>query len=104
MIVVLISPPLSMSIRASTQILSANSSKASVTIGQAHVDGISGHCSIFVELMWTDGTVTAHLRDKSCGNVNVVVGTGCACCAVLSGNKHNTLTHPTPPTAPHADR
>ena len=41
-----------------------NSSKASVTIGQAHIDGISGHCSIFVELMWTAGTVVAHLRDK----------------------------------------
>jgi hypothetical protein len=66
-------------LNATVAVLSANSSKASVTIGQAHVDGISGHCSIFVELMWTDGTVTAHLRDKSCNNVNVIVGTDCAC-------------------------
>jgi hypothetical protein len=46
-----------------------NSSKASVTIGQAHIDGISGHCSIFVELMWTAGTVVAHLRDKGASAV-----------------------------------
>ena len=66
-------------LNATVAVLSANSSKASVTIGQAHVDGISGHCSIFGELMWTDGTVTAHLRDKGCNNVNVIVGTDCAC-------------------------
>lgn len=63
-------------LNATVAVLSANSSKASVTIGQAHIDGISGHCSIFVELIWTDGTVTAHLRDESCNNVNVVVGAG----------------------------
>ena len=46
----------------------------SITIGQAHVDGLSGHCSIFVELEWTKGVVVAHLRDKACRGVNVELG------------------------------
>jgi len=61
-------------INATVAVAAANSTTASVTIGQAHVDGISGHCSIFVELMWTSGTVIAHLRDKACNNVNRAVG------------------------------
>ena len=50
----------------------------SITIGQAHIDGVSGHCSIFVELEWTKGNIVAHLRDKNCNGVNKVVGTGYA--------------------------
>ena len=50
--------------------------KKSITIGQAHIDGVSGHCSIFVELEWTSGNVVSHLRDKNCGSVSEVVGTG----------------------------
>ena len=47
-----------------------------ITIGQAHIDGVSGHCSIFVELEWADGDVVAHLRDKNCNGVSKTVGSG----------------------------
>ena len=49
-------------------------STQSITIGQAHVDGLSGHCSIFVELEWTRGAVVAHLRDKACRGVDMALG------------------------------
>ena len=45
-----------------------------VTIGQAHVDGISGACSIFVE--YAAGEVVPHMRDSACNGVIAVVGTG----------------------------
>ena len=48
--------------------------KDSVCIGQIHADGISGHCSIIVELEWTAGSIVAHVRDEACGNKNFVVG------------------------------
>jgi hypothetical protein len=47
----------------------------SVCIGQIHADGISGHCSIIVELEWTAGSIVAHVRDQACSNKNFVVGT-----------------------------
>jgi len=46
----------------------------SICIGQIHFDGISGHCSIVVELEWTSGEVVAHVRDEACSNKNFVVG------------------------------
>jgi len=52
--------------------------KKSITIGQAHIDGLSGHCSIFVELEWTNGDIVSHLRDKNCGSVSEIIGKGYA--------------------------
>ena len=48
--------------------------KQSVCIGQIHADGISGHCSIIVELEWTAGSIVAHVRDEACTNKDFVVG------------------------------
>lgn len=48
----------------------------SITVGQIHFDGISGHCSICIELEYTDGDLLAHLRDKSCKSVTKTVGKG----------------------------
>jgi len=45
-----------------------------IVIGQVHVDGISGSCSVILELEWNSGTINAHVRDKSCNNVQFVVG------------------------------
>ena len=50
--------------------------KNSITIGQAHVDGVSGACSIFVELEWAGGDIVSHMRDSKCKGVSVTVGTG----------------------------
>jgi len=47
-----------------------------ITIGQIHADGVSGSCSIIVELEWNAGTIVSHLRDKNCNNVQYTVGTG----------------------------
>ena len=47
-----------------------------VTIGQAHIDGISGACSIFIELEWANGDIISHMRDKDCKGVKETVGSG----------------------------
>lgn len=60
-----------------TLAVTATAGGTAITIGQAHVDGLSGSCSIFVELEWTAaGDVVAHLRDKACDNVSKTVGSG----------------------------
>ena len=47
-----------------------------ITIGQVHVDGISGHCSIIIELEYQDGDINAHLRDSACKGITKKVGSG----------------------------
>jgi hypothetical protein len=59
---------------ATLRVISAGA-KNSVCIGQIHADGLSGHCSIIVELEWTAGSVVAHVRDAACSNKNFIVGT-----------------------------
>ena len=59
---------------ATLKVISAGT-KSSVCIGQIHADGLSGHCSIIVELMWTAGSVVAHVRDSACSNKYFIVGT-----------------------------
>ena len=52
-------------------------SGTSVTIGQLHIDGVQGSCSIGVELEWqANGDIVSHLRDKKCGSVKQTVGSG----------------------------
>lgn len=50
----------------------------SITIGQLHADGLSGSCSIIVELEYTDGDVVSHLRGapsgSTCKGSSVTVG------------------------------
>jgi hypothetical protein len=43
----------------------------SITIGQAHLDGLSGACSIFCELEWTNGEIVSHVRTQTCSSVNM---------------------------------
>ena len=50
----------------------------SITIGQVHADGLSGHCSIIIELEFSDGEIVAHLRDSACKGVTKKVGSGVA--------------------------
>jgi len=45
----------------------------SITIGQAHFDGLSGSCSICVELEWNDGVINSHMRDSNCKTVKQTV-------------------------------
>jgi len=46
-----------------------------IVIGQVHADGVSGHCSVVLELEYTlHGTLTAYTRDSSCGSVETTVG------------------------------
>ena len=47
-----------------------------VTIGQIHGDGLSGACSIIIELEWQAGDIVSHVRNQACKNVNQVVATG----------------------------
>ena len=47
-----------------------------VTIGQIHGDGLSGACSIIIELEWKGGQIIAHVRDKKCKNINIVIDSG----------------------------
>eukprot|EP00456_Euglypha_rotunda_P032135 TRINITY_DN2492_c0_g1_i4.p1 TRINITY_DN2492_c0_g1~~TRINITY_DN2492_c0_g1_i4.p1 ORF type:complete len:201 (+),score=27.78 TRINITY_DN2492_c0_g1_i4:89-604(+) len=49
-----------------------------LVIGQVHADGVSGSCSIILELEMTNSDLVAHVRDKSCNNVQYTVGTGYA--------------------------
>jgi len=46
----------------------------SIVIGQVHADGVSGSCSVVLELEYTSGPLIAHTRDSSCGNVQTTVG------------------------------
>lgn len=46
----------------------------SIVIGQVHADGVSGSCSVVLELEYTGGPLIAHTRDSSCGNVQTTVG------------------------------
>ena len=50
----------------------------SITIGQLHADGLSGSCSIIVELEYTAGEVVSHLRGapsgSTCKGHSVTVG------------------------------
>lgn len=48
----------------------------SITIGQVHLNGVSGSCSICIELEWSAGDIIAHYRDSSCGSQKQTVGTG----------------------------
>lgn len=64
-------------LNATVRVLTDGTAKK-VTIGQLHGDGLSGHCSIIVELEWEDGTIVSHVRDRSCKNIDQVVGTGYA--------------------------
>jgi hypothetical protein len=94
-------------INATVAVAAANSTTASVTIGQAHVDGISGHCSIFVELMWTSGAVIAHLRDKACNNViravgKYALGEWISYAIVVDGNTAQILTDKDDTMTPYA--
>jgi hypothetical protein len=43
----------------------------SITIGQAHIDGVSGACSIFCELEWTKGSIVSHVRTQSCSGIDM---------------------------------
>lgn len=47
-----------------------------ITVGQVHADGLSGHCSIIIELEYQTGDLNAHLRDSACKGVTKKVGTG----------------------------
>ena len=58
-------------LNATVRVLAAS---APITIGQLHGDGLSGHCSIIVELEYAAGAVVAHLRDAACGGKSVAVG------------------------------
>jgi hypothetical protein len=53
-------------------------STGSITIGQVHADGLQGHCSIVIELEYTNGDIDAHLRDSACKGVTKKVGSGYA--------------------------
>ena len=53
-------------------------SGGSITIGQVHADGLQGHCSIIIELEYTNGDIIAHLRDSACKGVTKKVGSGYA--------------------------
>jgi hypothetical protein len=47
-----------------------------ITVGQVHADGLSGHCSIIIELEYQLGDLNAHLRDSACKGVTKKVGSG----------------------------
>lgn len=47
-----------------------------VTIGQIHGDGLSGSCSIVIELEWSKGQIIAHVRDKNCKNKSIIIDGG----------------------------
>ena len=48
-----------------------------LVVGQVHVDGLVGACSVVLELEWeAGGTVEARLRDKACKTVSKNVGYG----------------------------
>ena len=53
------------------QVIETTATK-SITIGQAHFDGLSGSCSICVELEWNDGVINSHMRDSNCKTVKQV--------------------------------
>lgn len=60
-------------------------STGSITIGQVHASGgLSGDCSIIIELEYSSGDVLAHLRDKACKGVIKTVGRGYALGDTLS--------------------
>jgi len=62
-----------------TMQVDAVTSTGAITIGQVHLDGLSGACSIFVELEWSGaGDIVAHLRDSACKGVKATVGHGYA--------------------------
>jgi hypothetical protein len=48
----------------------------SIPVGQIHFDGISGHCSIVIELEYSSGSLVAHLRDSACKSLSKTVGSG----------------------------
>lgn len=45
-----------------------------VTIGQLHGNGLSGACSIIIELIWEAGDIVSHVRDQACKGKKLVVG------------------------------
>ena len=50
-----------------------------ITVGQLHADGLTGSCSILIELEYDDdrgGKLWARLRDSACGTVSKMVGSG----------------------------
>ena len=60
-----------------TVAVTATAGGTSITIGQAHIDGVQHACSIFLELEWTAaGDIAAHLRDKACKGVTKTVARG----------------------------
>jgi hypothetical protein len=62
-------------LNATMTVVQVTSSKA-ITIGQAHFDGVSGACSILVELEWQDGSINSHMRDKNCKGVTTTIASG----------------------------
>ena len=62
-------------LNATLTVVTVTSTKA-ITIGQAHIDGVSGACSIFVELEWENGDIISHMRDKNCKSVKQTIASG----------------------------
>jgi len=54
-----------------------------VVIGQIHANGVSGSCSVILELEYEAGTLVAHVRDKNCKNVEFTVGKNIAVGATI---------------------